>query len=152
MKRHAALQSLSREHHSALVLALACKRAAESGDEGRMRETSATAVSSFATELEPHFREEEHALLPLLNQAGRPELVQRTLDEHMLLRGLVDALNKQEYSRLAEFGKALSDHVRFEENELFPGAEQAVPAEQLVIALGARARLDPGQGRALKNA
>lgn len=152
MKRHAALQALSREHHAALVLALACKRAAESGSEASIRETCTKVRHLFAAELEPHFHTEEETLLPLLDRAGQTGLVRRTLAEHAQLRALVAALSTPQSAGLEAFGQALSAHVRFEEHELFPGAEQAVPEEQLGIAFGAPPRLDAGQGRKPKNA
>lgn len=136
MKRHAALQSLSREHHPALVLALACKRAAQSGDMERIRETSARVERIFAAELEPHFRVEEETLLPLLNQAGQTALVQRTVDEHVAIRALLRMLRSPDGACLAKFGQALSDHVRFEEQVLFPAAEEAVPGAVLEATFG----------------
>jgi hypothetical protein len=38
---------------------------------------------------------------------------------------------------LGEFGKTLSGHVCFEEQEFFPAAEQVVPHHLLKAALGA---------------
>ena len=140
MKRHVALQTLSREHHTALTLALACKRAAQSGSEESIRDACEKVRHVFAAELDPHFRVEEEALLPLLQQAGEAVLVHRTLDEHAALRAQSGALRSHDPALLAAFGKALSDHVRFEESQLFPSAEQVVPLGQLEIALGKPAR------------
>lgn len=138
MKRHPALQSLSREHHPALVLAMACKRAIQPGDMQAVRELNARVERVFAAELEPHFRLEEEALLPLLREAGQAALVERTLNEHVALRTLAGALRSPDAVRLAQFGQALSDHVRFEEQTLFPAAEQVVPENLLEAALGHR--------------
>lgn len=137
MKRHSALQSLSREHHGALVLALACTRAASSGSDEKIRAACERVVHQFDTDLEPHFRQEEEVLLPLLRDAGQDELVHRTLDDHTRLRTMAKALCARDTLCLEEFGKTLSDHVRFEEQELFPTAEQVVPSELLKAALGA---------------
>lgn len=136
MKRHTALQPLSREHHPALVLAQACKRAAQSGEMEKIREACARVERVFAAELEPHFHKEEETLLPLLSQAGQTALVQRTLDEHVAIRALQKALHDPDAACLAKFGQALSDHVRFEEQALFPAAEEAVPGSALEAALG----------------
>lgn len=57
MKRHSALQTLSREHHGALVLALACTRAASSGSDEKIRAACERVVHQFETDLEPHFRQ-----------------------------------------------------------------------------------------------
>lgn len=137
MKRHSALQSLSREHHGALVLALACTRAASSGSNEKIHAACERVARQFETDLEPHFRQEEEALLPLLRNAGQDALVRRTLDDHAHLRAMANALCSRDTACLGEFGKTLSDHVRFEEQELFPIAEQVVPTELLNAALGA---------------
>lgn len=137
MKRHYALQSLSREHHPALVLALACRRAANSGDEEKIRETCGRVIRDFDANLAPHFRQEETVLLPLLQQAGQAALVSRTLEEHASLRALVESLRCHDLAKLEAFGQALSDHVRFEEQELFPITEQVVPNDLIKAALGA---------------
>ena len=135
MKRHPALQALSREHHGALVLALACTRAASSGNDEKIHAACERVARQFDTDLEPHFRQEETALLPLLQNAGQNELVRRTLDEHAHLRALARQLSERDTSCLKEFGEALSGHVRFEEQKLFPAAEQAIPIDLLVTAL-----------------
>ncbi|MCW8918497.1 MAG: hemerythrin domain-containing protein [Gammaproteobacteria bacterium] len=123
MKRHPALQPLSREHHTALVLASACERAAESGDGPRLAATCERAVRAFEQELEPHFQMEEQSLLPLLNGPQMALLLQRTLDEHQQLRELLGALRQGDATALGSFGAALKAHVRFEERELFPALE-----------------------------
>lgn len=135
MKRTAALQPLSREHHGALVLALACRRAANSGNAEKIRAACGRAVRDFDADLAPHFRQEETALLPLLREAGQIELVRHTLDDHTRLRAMAESLRGHDHAWLAAFGKALSDHVRFEEQELFPTAEQVVPHNLLEAAL-----------------
>ncbi|MHB0986367.1 MAG: hemerythrin domain-containing protein [Sulfuricella sp.] len=141
MKRHVALLSLSREHHGALVLALACRRAASSGDAEKIRETCGRAVREFDADLAPHFRREETALLPLLQQAGQTALVRRTLEEHASLRALAESLRQRDVAVLEVFGQALSDHVRFEEQALFPAVERAVPSGLLEAALSSQDEL-----------
>jgi len=115
---------------------MACRRAANSGSEEKIRETCSRAVHEFDADLERHFRQEETKLLPLLQQAGQTALVRRTLDEHKSLRTLADSLRRHDTAGLEAFGQALSDHVRFEEHELFPAAEQTAPHSLLVSALG----------------
>lgn len=129
MKRHEALKSLSREHHGALVLALACARAAESNNADQIGMTCQRVIERFESDLEPHFCVEESTLLPRLTLAGRDELVRRTLDEHTLLRSLRDLLASGDTACLADFGIALSRHVRFEEKELFHAVEKTLPEE-----------------------
>lgn len=120
MKRSAALRQLSREHHTALSLALRIAKAA--GPEAR-NVLLATVPTLFRDELEPHFQTEEHSLLPPLARLGETALVERTLAEHARLRALAAAIGVGEASALAPFGTLLQAHVRFEERELFAVAE-----------------------------
>jgi hemerythrin-like domain-containing protein len=129
MKRSAALQPLSREHHSALTLAKACERAAQSGDAAQVGKACERAIQAYANELEPHFQYEERSLLPLLHGAEMRPLVERTLADHRRLRGLLDGLRQSDVAALAGFGKCLAAHVRFEERELFQALESRLPPD-----------------------
>lgn len=123
MKRSPTLQPLSREHHTALTLANACERAAQSGDAIKVNLACQRAALAFANELEPHFKLEEQSLLPLLKSPAAQALAQRTLLDHEQLRGMLTGLQKNDAGTLGNFGKLLSAHVRFEERELFPVIE-----------------------------
>ena len=123
MKRSATLQLLSREHHTALVLAKACERAAQSNDAALVRLACQRAIHALSNDLEPHFKIEEQTLLPLLQSPETQILVQRTLSDHQQLRGLLDGLLLNDNEALNSFGKCLAAHVRFEERELFPVLE-----------------------------
>lgn len=123
MKRNPALQPLSREHHTALVLAKACERAAQSGDEGVIHETCKRAIQSFSEELEPHFQTEEQSFLPLLHSTETQLLAEQTWTDHQQLRALLNGLRQNNAEALASFGKCLSAHIRFEERALFPVIE-----------------------------
>lgn len=126
MKRSAALQSLSREHHTALTLAKACERAAQSGVAEQVGMVCQRAIREFEKELEPHFQIEEQSLLTLLKSAETQPLVQRTLADHHQLRALLEGLQQNNADALDSFGKCLSAHVRFEERELFPALESVL--------------------------
>lgn len=126
MKRSAALQPLSREHHTALSLAKACGRAARSGIAEQVGAACQRAIQAYANELEPHFQIEEQSLLPLLKGAGTQLLVRRTLADHLQLRALLRSLRQNDADALESFGKCLSAHVRFEERELFPALESVL--------------------------
>lgn len=127
MKRSAALQSLSREHHTALALAKGCERAVQSGVAGQVSAACQRAILAFANELEPHFQFEEQSLLPLLKSAEAQPLVQRALADHRQLRALLKDLPLNSTDALDSFGKCLAAHVRFEERELFPALESIFP-------------------------
>lgn len=126
MKRSEALQPLSREHHTALTLAKACERAVQSGSIERVNAACQRVIQAFADELEPHFLVEEQSLLPLLKDAGKQALVQRTLEDHRQLRALLASLQQNDADALDNFGKCLSAHVRFEERDLFPALESVL--------------------------
>jgi hypothetical protein len=123
MKRNTILQPLSRQHHAALTLAKACERAAKSADVVLVSKTCQRVIRAHANELEPHFQIEEITLLPLLHGTETRPLVERTLADHQLLRGLLDAVRQNDAGALDSFGKCLSAHVRFEERGLFPVLE-----------------------------
>ena len=123
MKRHAALQQLSREHHTALKLARLARFASDSGCTEAIAEAANTISEMFQEEIEGHFVREEIDLLPELKRFGESELVQRTLAEHVELRALSQQLSHPDAELLARFGQLLHDHVRFEERELFETAQ-----------------------------
>lgn len=123
MKRHPALQDLSREHYGALKLARDGKAAALSGDAAAVAALAARIGGEFESELEPHFREEETELLPFLEAAGETSLVARTLAEHAELRALSAALWQPDAATLQRFSELLAAHVRFEERTLFEAAQ-----------------------------
>ena len=124
MKRHPALLQLSREHHTALKLSLDCRKAVLAADQAAMNALAGQMSSLFAAELEPHFQREEEELLPWLEAAGEHLLVARTLAEHAQLRGLAERIGRGDQGALEAFATALSDHVRFEERELFEKAQE----------------------------
>lgn len=130
MKRSPILQPLSREHHTALSLAKFCERAAQSGDAEQIRNACQRAVRAFSDEMESHFQIEEQTYLPLLHDAGSQPLVQRTLADHHQIRALLDGLRQNDAQSLALFAGRLSEHVRFEERELFQALENLLPVDQ----------------------
>ncbi len=126
MKRHQTLQDLSREHHTALTLALAARRAADSGDPRQVEASARKCGEVFASSLEPHFVVEETTLLPAMARAGEQALVARTLREHDALRALCGELAAGDAATLQRFAELLSAHVRFEERQLFAAAQAAL--------------------------
>jgi iron-sulfur cluster repair protein YtfE (RIC family) len=98
-------------------------------------------LSFWETDLRQHFRDEEEILLPAFARyagVGRPEL-SRTLLEHVDIRGMIAGLaeslrneSSPGVSLLNRLGDLLHDHIRFEENVLFPAVEESVPEEELI--------------------
>ena len=132
MKRSEALRVLSHQHHRGLFAALQLKRAEP--------ETAAAARSIFLEFYEQegarHFRAEEELLLPAYarhTDCDRPEIV-RVLTEHVDLRRRgqdLEASADPDPSTLNELGRRLESHIRFEERELFPKIESALPEDEL---------------------
>ncbi len=164
MKRHPALRDLSSDHHQGLVQARRLTRAA--GDEGmgdaggesegggaqaRSREVLRTVAADFVAfwhrHTAPHFREEEEVLLPAFARFGDPASphVVRTLVEHVRIRRLVGDLRRQlatgpvSADTVRTLGESLREHIRFEENVLFPMIEEAMP-EQALLEMAEEAR------------
>ncbi|MCY1058707.1 hemerythrin domain-containing protein [Nannocystis sp. SCPEA4] len=128
MKRDPRLRGLSSEHHHALVLA---RTVTALIDAGRADDAADHLVDRFERELEPHFRVEEALLLPALRGVGEVALVERTEADHASLRALALAARGGRRDGLVAFAERLTDHVRFEERELFPCCEARLPAAVL---------------------
>ncbi len=147
MKRSPFLRPLSDDHHAALVLARRARRAGEAaaGDVETRGALWREIGERFRTELEPHFRVEEERLLPALEAAGERDLVARTREDHADLRERVRAPCSPE--ALAEWGRRLERHVRFEERVLFPRAEAVLPEAALAaVERAAAGRPVPAAG------
>ncbi len=139
MRRDPNLQDLSRDHHHALVLARRAVRAATDGSDAEVALMWGSIAAAFSAELEPHFEIEERLLLPPLEAAGADEVARRTRADHQQLRALL-MVGDDARGQLRRFGELLRDHVRFEEAELFPAAEQLLgPAELAAVALASAA-------------
>ncbi len=152
MKRHPGLRDLSSDHHQGLVHARHLVKAAaatlESGT-GDTADTANTAVETsrafltfWAEHTNHHFREEEEVLLPMFARYGDPwePPVVRMLVEHVEIRRLVGDLARQMKATpgtphpdiMHALGALLHDHIRHEEDVLFPLIEGAVPSEVLL--------------------
>ncbi len=132
MRRHPALEELSRDHHHALVVAQRLKRASDTtGIEARDR-----FVAFWESEGQAHFREEEEILLPACAGVIDPEepIVLKVLSDHVRIRRLahtVTGAERPDLRALHELGIQLGDHVRREERELFPLIERSLPDAEL---------------------
>lgn len=133
MKRSPALVPLARDHHEALVLARrACKADADDAAFGALREE---VLRCWRDRIAPHFAIEERVLFPALAAAGAATAVERALDQHTSLRALIDGLPEGEATALAAWGTAMTEHVRYEDRELFPLAERVLDLDALAPAL-----------------
>ncbi len=141
MKRTATLASLSRDHHQALVVAQKLRRATPA-----TIQAARDAWTSFWPTGQEHFRAEEEILLPAY--AGHATVdedpaVARVLLDHVTIRHHATELERHAETPLQTLhvlGATLGEHVRFEERELFPRIEDALPADELVLLADALSR------------
>lgn len=138
MKRSDALVPLSHDHHSALEVALRLKRA-ESDD-------LAATVHRFEKFWRPggqrHFEIEERVLVEALPSSDQQwqRAVDRMWSDHARIRGLAETLGADANLETARtLGHELSDHVRFEEREMFELIEDRLSPHDLTL-LGNRIR------------
>ena len=129
MKRHPALTHLSREHHSALILArLLQKNAPEYRSLPTSTDGKAQYGLKFYTDgLIKHFEKEEKVLKLVAGiNAALDLLVQTIVQEHKELHILFKSINNypDKTAHLHDLGKALEIHIRKEERELFPLIEE----------------------------
>jgi hemerythrin-like domain-containing protein len=142
-KRHPSLVPLSFQHHAGLVVShRIAKLLARSRDDGAAVEKMTRDVTAFFTgELAAHFHAEEDVLFPAIEKAlGAIDLVAALRDEHRRLRELAARLRAPDSSAhaptLGAFGELLKEHIRKEEEQLFPLFEARMPAE-IAAALAA---------------
>jgi len=131
LKRHDALQPLSREHFNGLVLARRLREAA-GGDAEAGRRAMRELDAAWRNELEGHFEDEERLLAGLVPA----DMERRLHDEHAAIRALAMRLLRSSPAaneELTRFASMLQKHIRWEERELFPAAEDAATEEQLAF-------------------
>ena len=145
MKRHPSLHPLSQHHHFALIQALGMRRAAEAPAEKRDSAVQRQAdkfVAFWHKSGIVHFREEEEVLLPAYARYTRLDQdagIMRLLADHAEIRAAVEDFERRRKKKLpieadamAHLAKLLHDHVRFEENDVFPRIERMLGEENLV--------------------
>ncbi len=130
MQRITQLQSLSHDHHHALVLARRCRVSASAGDEQHLHDVWGQVRAVFARDLEPHFQIEEACLLPALEQAGEQAYVDRIRVDHAALRDLA-GIALASAGEVERFGVLLDAHVRYEEREVFEIAQTCLSPDAL---------------------
>jgi len=148
MKRAAALQPLSRDHHKALFVAQILRRATV--------DTAPQACEAFLEFWQAHgrhhFRCEEEILLPAYAGHGDPDhpLVVNVLVDHLVIRQRAGQLERDHLAKpelLQQLGTLLSNHVRLEERELFPLIEETLPEAELEVLAATLAQAEE-EGRA----
>lgn len=144
MKRSEMLTTLSHDHHQALRMAQLLKRTdAENAAETR------EGFDRFWQLHQNHIRIEEQILFPKYVEfaGGEDPMVAQALADHATSGELATQILSADtppVEQMQDLGAKLSDHVRFEERELFPAIEAAVPEDQQAALLSALDHADPG--------
>jgi hemerythrin-like domain-containing protein len=143
MKRHESLHALSQHHHFALLESLFIRRANEQTGatrEARLRDVADKFIEFWENKGKLHFREEEEILVPayVLHVSIQDDQdVMQMLADHAMIRAkvgkLASLLSKNEAleKELIELGEILHNHVRLEENIIFPRMEKTLSEEEL---------------------
>ena len=128
LKRSKELAPLSREHHDGLLFAWKIKQGLANGT---LIETLCNYTRWFwSNHIKPHFKEEEKVLVKFLPEDNA--LVKQMFREHAQIRDLIILLDKEpDSSSLQLLSEFVNNHIRFEERQLFPYAEQTLTPEQL---------------------
>lgn len=130
MKRSEMLTSLSHDHHQALRVAQLLRRS-QADDAGEVRE----GFEKFWGPHQDHIRIEEEVLFPKFAEgAGADDaMLSQAFADHGEIRALADkvlAPDEPPVEAMHELADVLTDHVRFEERELFPAIEAVIPPDQ----------------------
>ncbi len=139
MRRHVALQPLSRFHRSILFLSLLAKRNGPElkGYPTAHEEKVDYAISFYHECLLPHFQVEERLLYPVVEHVD-PEIDQMLAiisNERAELEKLFDLLAEERSEQvLNEIGDLLEKHVRREERQLFESIQEKCD-ERLISSL-----------------
>ncbi|MCI0612652.1 hemerythrin domain-containing protein [bacterium] len=143
MKRHESLHALSQHHHFALMESLFIRRANEESIPTRdssLRKVAEEFIQFWEKKGKLHFREEEEILIPayaLHVSIENDQDVMRMLADHAMIRAKIGKLasllanNEAFETNLTELGEILQNHVRLEENIIFPRMEKTLSEEEL---------------------
>ncbi|WP_299701420.1 hemerythrin domain-containing protein [uncultured Pontibacter sp.] len=130
LKRDNSLIPLSREHHFGLLF---CWKLKQGMANGTSFEIMRQYIQYFWKNiLKPHCREEEVILKRLLPKDDVNSI--RLHEEHQLIQAIIGLINKQKNlntSLVATLQQDLTDHIRWEERELFPYLQTVADPEEL---------------------
>ncbi len=128
MKRHPALQDLSRDHFHVLFRCQRLRRALANAD-ADLRPLIDEFLLFFDSDMSPHFEEEDRLVVPLaLTDEGLRDVGRRTVDEHKELRDSIAGLRRTKDAAalralVATLEPQITEHVHMEEAELFEGIQ-----------------------------
>ncbi|MTE27431.1 hemerythrin domain-containing protein [Winogradskyella ouciana] len=125
LKRHKALQPLSREHHHGLLLSWKIRTGFSKNIDPKRIRTYADWF--YKNHLIPHFEIEENHIFPILEDEN--ELVKRALAEHRRLKRLFEE-REDDIKTLSKIEEELEQHIRFEERVLFPEIQKVATEDE----------------------
>lgn len=135
MLRDKSLIPLSRQHQHALALCVRIDRALPIA-ESDLPAWQSEITKHFRTEIRTHFVAEEQFVFPAARSFSEMSVVvEELLSDHTWLRERFARAEEQELSgaEITEFARALSKHIRKEEQLLFEPLQQLMTAEQLAL-------------------
>jgi len=126
IKRHEAIQPLSREHHQGLLLCWKIRKGFE-------KEVAPKRMKNYTdwfweNQLQEHFKIEEKYVFPILGTKNL--LVQQALEEHEHLAALFRQDTEIPFA-LEMIKNDLEGHIRFEERLLFNKIQEEASVEEL---------------------
>jgi hemerythrin-like domain-containing protein len=138
-RRHDSLIPLTHDHHHTLAQARRLKDLGKIDDETQRRNVANDFINFYFGRAVRHFHEEEELFFaPLVDHPEARDLVVRAVSDHLRLHALVRTIKRQlsggeaDPAVLDQISDLLTEHVRFEEQELFPIVERLIPEENLV--------------------
>ncbi len=141
MKRSRELKPLSSEHHQALLVAFQLKKGLAGHADSAGAPKDLPGLLSLARRFDDqvfraHVRAEEDVLGPRLVEGD----LKRLQAEHAEMIGLLESAREAQgaelRSALSAFAELLERHIRWEERELFPYAEEHMDAAALALVGG----------------
>ncbi len=138
MKRLKQLHYLSWDHQKALKEAFNINKFIDTLSEIDVIKKKNFVLEFYEKDLLLHFHSEEECLLPrlLLNRNSETYLINKTLEDHILIHSLIILLKREKETQkirqiLKEFAEALNQHIRFEERQLFEFSQQILSENDL---------------------
>jgi len=137
-RRNDALIPLTHDHHHTLAQARRLLDASKLDDDTERRNLANDFVNFYFGRAIRHFHEEEELFFaPLIDEPKAREAVLRAVSDHLRLHSLVRTVKRRlsegetDPDTLAKIAELLTQHVRFEEQELFPLVEELISEEDL---------------------
>ena len=123
------LKHLAQEHQAVMHFVSAIREVSPE-TEADLPEIAQRVRRVFASDLEPHFVEEERYALPMLREAGHAALADEIFAQHEKMREMDRAMESPTTGLLIEFVHMLEKHVELEENEVWDVLDAAIAQQQ----------------------